>query len=587
MKRLFLLLLLPALAGADERILSFHSDILVLDEGSLEVTETIEFRAEGKRIRRGMFRDFPVEYVDQLGIEYRVSFEPLEVQRNGQPEDYHTVSSGRDVRIYFGHNNRLIPHGIHTYTWSYRIDRVLGYFESHDALFWNVTGDRSVFPIDKATATVQLEFDVPQDELIIDGFTGPLGSTAQNYSHQTNAAGDLQFTANEPLPSSHGLTIVVGWPKGYVVEPTAFNRAVWIFRANLNVVFALVGFVLVLLYCIQVWRKYGKDPEEGLVVTRYEPPDGFSPGSLRYIRIMGYDDRVTTAAIMNLAVKGYLTISKKRGSAYQLSKKEPVGDNQPLAHTEKTLYKALFAADDVVSVKNSNYDVIDLARKKHKKLLAQGYNKLHFEKNGWFLIPCMGVAVLATALASSTGNGLTLFVMVMAALSFMTIVMFAGLMGRRTLVSQALMDEVAGFTDYLETAEKDDLNLRNPPEKTPALFEAYLPYALALGVEQAWSEQFADVLGSLRDPGTSEYRPSWYEGEWNTNRSRGLYSAIKYVKPPGSRDRPSGRRSAGGGSSFFGSGGGSFFGGSGRGFFGGGGGGFSGGGRGGGGFGGW
>jgi hypothetical protein len=335
---------------------------------------------------------------------------------------------------------------------------------------------------------------------------------------------------------------------------------------------------------VLVWRKYGKDPEEGLVVTRYEPPEGFSPGSLRYIRIMGYDDRVMTAAIMNLAVKGYLTISKKRGSQYQLSKKEPVGGNPPMALTEKTLYKALFADWDVVSVTNSTYDVIDLARKKHKKLLAQGYNKLHFEKNAGWMIPGLAIAVLAIVLASSMGNGLTLLVSVMGALSFMTIAFFAAIMGRRTLVSQALMDEVAGFTDYLETAEKDDLNLRNPPEKTPELFEAYLPYALALGVEQAWSEQFADVLGSLREPGTGEYRPSWYEGEWNTNRSRGLYSAIKYVKPPVTRDRSSGGGSSGGG---FSGGGRSFFGGSGRGFFGGGGGGFSGGGRGGGGIGGW
>jgi hypothetical protein len=588
MKHLFLLLsLLPALAGADERILSFHSDILVLDDGSLEVTETIEVRAEHRQIRRGIYRDFPVEYVDQLGIEYQVSFKPLSVHRNGLPEAYHTVRSGRDVRTYFGSSERFISRGIHTYTFRYRADRVLGYFASHDALYWNVTGNEWAFQIDKATATVRLAFDVPLEEITLDGYTGRSGSTAQYFGSHFGDAGDVQFEAGSPLPPSHGLTVIVGWPKGYVVEPTVLDRATWILRDNFNVLAALVGFILVLLYCIQVWRKYGKDPEEGLVVTRYEPPDGFSPGSLRYIRINGYDDRVMTAAIMNLAVKGYLTISKKPGSAYQLSRKEPVEDNQPMALTEKALYEALFAVDDVVSVKDSNYEVIDLARKTHKRLLAQGYQKFHFEKNGCALIPVMGVAVLATALAASLGSGLTLFISAMGTLSFITIINFASIMGRRTLVGQALMDEVAGFTYYLEIAEKDDLNLRNPPEKTPELFEAYLPYALALGVEQAWSEQFADVLGSLRDRGTSDYRPSWYEGEWNTNLSRDLHSAIKFAKPWVSRDRPSGGGSTGGSSGFFGGGGSSFFGGSGRGFFGGGGGRFSGGGRGGGGGGGW
>ena len=117
------------------------------------------------------------------------------------------------------------------------------------------------------------------------------------------------------------------------------------------------------------------------------------------------------------------------------------------------------------------------------------------------------------------------------------------------------MDEVAGFTDYLETAEKDDLNLRNPPEKTPELFEAYLPYALALGVEQAWSEQFADVLGAVSRPRARDYQPLWYEGSWDTmdfskstsSLFRNLTSAIKYAKPWVSRDKPSGGGSSGGG----------------------------------------
>ena len=106
-------------------------------------------------------------------------------------------------------------------------------------------------------------------------------------------------------------------------------------------------------------------------------------------------------------------------------------------------------------------------------------------------------------------------------------------------------------------AEKDELNLRNPPEKTPALFEALLPYALALGVEQAWAEKFASVLASIRNPDGSAYSPSWYSGSWNTanlskstsSLSSGLGSAVSSsVTPPGS--------SSGGGGGFSGGGGG-------------------------------
>ena len=121
-----------------------------------------------------------------------------------------------------------------------------------------------------------------------------------------------------------------------------------------------------------------------------------------------------------------------------------------------------------------------------------------------------------------------------------------------------LLDEMMGFSDYLEVAEKEELNLRNPPEKTPALFEALLPYALALGVEQAWSEKFAGVLAAVRNPDGGAYRPSWYSGSWNTaNLSKttstlagGLNSALgSSVSPPGSSP-------GGGGGGFSGGGGG-------------------------------
>ena len=121
----WLLLCLPLAAIADERILSFHSDVRVMTDGMIEVTETITVRAEGKQIRRGIYRDFPVEYEDRLGNAYKITLEPRFVQRNGQPEAFHTVRSGRDVRTYFGSSNRFIDHGEHTYTFRYRANRMI------------------------------------------------------------------------------------------------------------------------------------------------------------------------------------------------------------------------------------------------------------------------------------------------------------------------------------------------------------------------------------------------------------------------------------------------------------------------------
>ncbi len=150
MKKLIatILLILSTSVLADERILSFHSDVRVFTDGMIEVTETIQVRAEGKQIRRGIYRDFPVEYEDRLGNNYEISVEPLAVLRDEMPESFHTVRNRRDIRTYFGRSDYLLEPGVYTYTYRYRANRLLGFFEQHDELYWNVTGNRWAFPID-------------------------------------------------------------------------------------------------------------------------------------------------------------------------------------------------------------------------------------------------------------------------------------------------------------------------------------------------------------------------------------------------------------------------------------------------------
>ena len=552
-----LLLALPSAVVGDERILEFHSDVRVFDDDMIEVTETIKVRAEGRQIRRGIYRDFPVDYEDRLGNEYRMRFEPLSVRRNGEKESFHTVRSGRDVRTYFGRSDRFVEHGIHTYTFRYRVDRMIGFFDEHDELYWNVTGNSWVFPIDKASATVRLEFAAPRHALMVDGYTGRPGSSDQDYGRFLDDDGNINFQANQPLPASHGLTIVVGWPKGFVDEPTAVTRLGWLVRDNRSFLTVVAGMLLILIYYIPVWRSHGRDPEAGVIVTRYEPPDGFSPASLRYIRQMYYDDKVMTAAVVNLAVKGYLEIDDS-GREHKLRKLDPTGATVPMAPGEQELYDALFASRDGVALTDTNHEVLGKARKAHGKSLKQDYKQHYFQTNGYLNLPPIVLAILTTLVAVNVGSGATPFVIAGIVILFLSIVFFAIIMRRPTLRGRKVLDEIIGFTDYMEVAEKDELNLRNPPDKTPQLFETLLPYALALGVEQAWSEKFARVFAAIRNPDGSDYHPGWYRGNWSTanlsaatsSLSSGLNTALaSSVTPPGSS-------SGGGGGGFSGGGGG-------------------------------
>ena len=552
-----LLLALPVLAKADERILEFHSDITVMQDGWIEVTETIRVRAEGDRIRRGIYRDFPTEYFDKLGNRYLVDFQPMVVLRNDAPEAFHSVEDRNGVRTYFGRSDRYIDHGVHTYRFRYRASRMLGFFEDHDELYWNVTGFDWSFPIDRGSSTVRFGFDLPPGEIATEGYTGPYGSNRQDFTSHIDADGVAYFEANDPLGPLNGLTIVVMWPKGFVKEPTAVDRAIWVLKDNLNLLIVLAGYAGLLAYSIPVWRRYGKDPDEGVLVTRYEPPEGFSPASLRYIRQMYYDNKTMTAAIVSLAVKGYLRINDL-GSEHTLFKLEPGPDAPALATGEAELYEALFKDGKRVVLEQDNHALLGAARRAHKASLGEDYKKHYFQLNGLLNIPAIAIVLAAAALALLLGGRPSLTVMAAIVVMFLTVAFFAIIMKRPTLRGRKVLDEMLGFRDYLEVAEKDEMNLRNPPEKTPELFEAYLPFALALGVEQDWAEKFADVLEAIRGPDGRGYQPNWYSGSWNSSRissnigsvASGLGSAISSsVTPPGSS-------SGGGGGGFSGGGGG-------------------------------
>lgn len=82
---------------------------------------------------------------------------------------------------------------------------------------------------------------------------------------------------------------------------------------------------------------------------------------------------------------------------------------------------------------------------------------------------------------------------------------------------KATMLAVTELRNRSEVTEQDDLNLKNPPDRIPDLFESYLPFALALGVERAWAEQFTDMFAKLEIGQGRGYRPVWYSGAFHNN----------------------------------------------------------------------
>jgi uncharacterized membrane protein YgcG len=568
-------LLLAAPAAAEERILSFVSDVQVRPDGSLDVAETIRVDAEGFRIQRGIYRDFPTRYRSPKGREVRVGFDVQSVERDGAPEKYALESIANGVRVRIGDADVNLPHGEHSYTLRYRTTRQLGFFDTYDELYWNVTGTDWVFPIDVAEARITLPSPAAFGPRAV--YTGAQGSTAQDAQVVSEEPGRIVFRTTRPLAAYEGLTVAVAWPKGVVAAPDSSTRAGWWIADNGPLALAVIGLLGLLAYYYYAWRRAGRGPDEGTIVPLFSPPDNLSAAAMRFISRMGFDNRAFAAAIVDLGVRGRVRLVEGEKGFFSKAKTtiEKTGGEEGLPAPEAAMHGKLFEAGDSVLMDNKNHRTFGAAQTALSTGLASAYEGSLFKRNlSWSFFGLLVILVaiwlpatiiVATDSAESSGLAMPLLGLVLLGLSvwlfrgarpgstarwlrralavilgllglaagFFTVVLALETgrivpllipllalpvaisafwwMAAPTKEGRAVMDRIAGFKRYLSITEEERLETMHPPEKTPALFERYLPHAIALGVENQWAGSFAAVLAAAAAAGHA-HSMYWYSG---------------------------------------------------------------------------
>lgn len=595
------------------------------------VRETITVDSARRKIKRGIFRDFPTTYKTPSGRRTVVGFELQEVTRNGAREPFNTENLSNGVRVRIGDANVLIPSGRHVYRITYRTNRQLGFFDDFDELFWNVTGNDWDFSIARARATVHL----PDGATVLShaNYTGFDGDRGQDFRIIAQTGNIFEVETTRRLRPREGLTIAVSWPPGFVTRPTNDQRVGYFLSDNGVVLAGAFGLVLLLAYYLIIWARVGRDPDRGAIYPRYTPPDGLSPAGARYVSQMGFDNKVFTAAIVNMAVKGFLAIDEDATRTYTIDTKrtytlELTGQLPRLSKGEKAISRKLFSlSQHKIELKQENHETLQLARKGLHNALRTEFEKVYFVRNTRYFLPGIGLTVLALLLmvvasdqpeitgfvslwlagwtavvyylirriwtawrGAFAGHGPLSFIeaifftafslpfmggevmglgfyanvtsveaaVIVVAIQFLNL-LFYHLLKAPTRLGRRAMDEIEGFKDFLSVAEKDRMNLLNPPERTPELFERFLPYALALGVEQLWAEQFSEVLtiASTEQPGGRRpYSPRWYSGrsfdrgfgDFASSLGGGFAGAVSSAsRSPGSSSGSGGGGSSGGG----------------------------------------
>src|SRR3989475_7254273 len=168
--------LLVSAAGARElRIEKFDSEIVVSPKGTIDVTETIQVQFIGSW--KGLYREIPVEYVTSQGLNYSLF---LDVKRvtdvNGRALKYESSRERhyRKLKIYVPDADN----STHNISIEYTVSDALRFFDDHDELYWNVTGDEWDIPIQSASARIILPEATTNIRANV--FTGAYRSRAQN-----------------------------------------------------------------------------------------------------------------------------------------------------------------------------------------------------------------------------------------------------------------------------------------------------------------------------------------------------------------------------------------------------------------------
>jgi len=567
------LIWLPTSLSARElRIEKFDEQVTVSANGTVDVTENITFRFIGHW--NGVYREIPVEYTTPQGMNYSLF---LNVKRitdsNGEKLKYESsrVRHYRKLKIYIPGAEDTTK----TIAIEYTVLDAVRFFDDHDEFYWNVTGDEWDMPIANATANITLP--VGATGIRTNVFTGAYRSTAKQGEAEVVGNG-VEVHTTAALGYHEGLTIAVAFDKGIVHEPTTIDRAVLFVRSNWPLIIPIFAF----FGMFWLWWTRGRDPRLRPIAAQYEPPDKLTPSEVGTLIDNSVDMRDITAAIVDLAVRGFITIEEKDASSmmglihnkdYVFHLKKSAAEWTTLKAHEQELLSGLFsggaAAGETVSLSdlhNQFYRYLPSIKNRiFESLVGNGYYRRRPDSvRATYIAGGVVVGFLSIwgAMPLATMLGMAPLPFIMAGILTAAIIcVFGWFMPARTIAGSHTLESVLGFEDFLAHVESDRFNRMI---KTPEMFEKFLPFAMALGVEKNWSKAFQNIYTQP---------PSWYQGGYGPSFYPYMFvNNLNTMSSQASSIMASAPRSSGGSGFSSGGGGGGGF--SGGGFGGGGGGGF-------------
>ena len=482
-----------------EEIKDFYTEMLISHDGSVGVQEDIEYDF-GSEYKHGIVREIPYEY--QIGIKnYNLRMHPNRATNfDGLPYEKRVSRDRGRLILRIGDPDKVVS-GVKNYRIDYTVDGAITFFKDHDEIYWNVTGNEWKVPIARASAKVYFDNGVPQGTTA-KCYTGVYGSKAEECRFSVTLTG-IEFNALSSFRAGEGLSIVIGVPKGYFEEPSRLSKFSWFVSDNW---FFTLPF-LTLFLISYVWYSMGRDPDgKGVVAVRYEPPADITPAEAGTLMDESADILDITSTVVDLAVRGFLKIEETESTKfiffsdrdYKLIKLRDPVDGELKAHEDKVFSGLFGAGKDKVMIselKDNFYKVLPpIKAALYQELISSRYFPSNPE-NIRKIFKWIGIGIIVASMFLFQSWGIKLSI----ALSGLFVLMFSRIMPRKTKKGSLAKEELLGFREFIERAEKD--RIERLAKNDPTLFDRVLPYALVFGLGDRWADAFKDMYKSP---------PSWY-----------------------------------------------------------------------------
>lgn len=130
----------------------------------------------------------------------------------------------------------------------------------------------------------------------------------------------------------------------------------------------------------------------------------------------------------------------------------------------------------------------------------------------WLFLPCAAGIIVGSVIIGASFGWLAL-----AAIAFLSILnlAFMHLFRTPTFEGRKLLDEICGFREFLHSVEQHPMDRSDAPGNQSGLYEKYLPYAVALEVEQQWADKYVALASTSHRSEDFMKAHSFYLGMWD------------------------------------------------------------------------